>query len=354
MKITRENYERYFIDYLDGMLTDAGKEEILVFLGENPDLAAELQNLGKMILIPAEEIFPDKPGIKKSLISLMSEKGLTFDELCAASMEGDLHENENEILFGFLDIDEAHRKEFALLKKTVLKVDKTVSYPGKKILRRATIFQKNRQLFIAVVLAAAVILALLIVIRPVEDQSEQVIVVKDQTVQEEVKSLERIISTDILKMKPSKENTGIDPGTDQQSLTHPVTLPDDFEKEQIILAEVHAKNAELLGITDNRHDFIPQRYYTRSKASTDDYLEPGELLTSLFREKVLKQQQPLSESRISLWELADAGMQGLSNFATGNFYIDRSYDADGRINHLTLETPVFGFSTPVSSKNNPE
>src|SRR4030042_3122915 len=127
MDINRENYERYFIDSLDGRLTGTGKEDLLDFLGRNLDLMEELKNLENMVLVPSEEVYPGKPIIRKTLISLMSEKNLSFDELCAASLEGDLPDNENGILLSFLDRDETHRREFDLLKKTILVADTTVT-----------------------------------------------------------------------------------------------------------------------------------------------------------------------------------------------------------------------------------
>ncbi|MFK7755752.1 MAG: hypothetical protein AB8B53_02345 [Flavobacteriales bacterium] len=42
MSIDRSNYEIYFIDHLDGSLSEADKKALDLFLEENPDLAAEL------------------------------------------------------------------------------------------------------------------------------------------------------------------------------------------------------------------------------------------------------------------------------------------------------------------------
>ena len=45
MKINRNNYEMYFIDYLDGVLSPDLVSELLLFLDENPDLKEELSDL---------------------------------------------------------------------------------------------------------------------------------------------------------------------------------------------------------------------------------------------------------------------------------------------------------------------
>ena len=42
MKITRENYELFFVDYLDNKLSDSNILELMAFLAQNPDLEEEL------------------------------------------------------------------------------------------------------------------------------------------------------------------------------------------------------------------------------------------------------------------------------------------------------------------------
>ncbi|MFT5595390.1 MAG: hypothetical protein ACI8QH_000171 [Flammeovirgaceae bacterium] len=51
-KITRHNYESFFLDYLEGELSDELKMELEVFLTENPDLAEELEEFESVSLKP--------------------------------------------------------------------------------------------------------------------------------------------------------------------------------------------------------------------------------------------------------------------------------------------------------------
>ena len=46
MKITRENYEEHFLDYLEGNLDKQLLDEFKNFLVQNPDLRDELENTG--------------------------------------------------------------------------------------------------------------------------------------------------------------------------------------------------------------------------------------------------------------------------------------------------------------------
>jgi hypothetical protein len=354
MNITRGNYEHCFIDYLDGKLTDTEKEKILIFLGENPDLAEEFKSLEKMILIPAREVFPGKAGIKKTLISLMSEKKLSFEELCVASMEGDLGENENEILFSYLNKDKVQSKQFELFVKTVLRADTTITYPYKNSLKHYTITQRYRQFYIAVSLAASIILAAFMIIRFVKNQPESVIAIEEKVIPVDqngiINNIQPIKSNNSSTLNTAFHNNvsvgGIIGGS--------ADVTESNERELIVLSEIHYKTTKLIDINYSDQYFIPVPVYTRNKPSEEEFLEPGEFLLSMFRKKVLKQEKPVIENKITLWEIADAGMQGLSNLTAMNFYLDRGYDRNGQINHLTLETPIFGFSTPFNIENHPE
>lgn len=51
-KITRHNYEAFFLDYLEGNLSEAQKAELSVFLKEHPDLAEEIDDFELVSLKP--------------------------------------------------------------------------------------------------------------------------------------------------------------------------------------------------------------------------------------------------------------------------------------------------------------
>ena len=66
MEISRQNYEQYFIDYLDGNLNPEQVEILLSFLEFNPDLKEEFTSIGKIFLVPDETTFSGKANLLKS------------------------------------------------------------------------------------------------------------------------------------------------------------------------------------------------------------------------------------------------------------------------------------------------
>ena len=52
MKINRHNYEKFFIDHIDGALSAADESDLKVFLEQNTDLAEELEKIHSIMLEP--------------------------------------------------------------------------------------------------------------------------------------------------------------------------------------------------------------------------------------------------------------------------------------------------------------
>jgi hypothetical protein len=50
MKITRDNYEEHFLDYLEGNLDENLVDDFIDFLRQNPDLKAELEMAGAVMV----------------------------------------------------------------------------------------------------------------------------------------------------------------------------------------------------------------------------------------------------------------------------------------------------------------
>jgi hypothetical protein len=132
MKISRDNYEPFFLDYLEGNLDENMINQFLDFLEKNPDLKAELQNFESQHLPKEEFVFNGKHRLYKSL----AEEKASTEEKLIAFMEGDLEEAER-ISFEKLLANEADlQQEYDLFTKTHLFPDPGLIYPEKKKLYR--------------------------------------------------------------------------------------------------------------------------------------------------------------------------------------------------------------------------
>ena len=132
MKITRDNYEVFFLDFLEGNLKVDQIDQFLDFLNQNPDLKEELQ-LFESTNIPEENIiFSGKQKLYKSYPDqLIGEQNTII-----AYLEDDLN-SEDRILFeNQLTHNSELNKEYVLFSKTRMVPDQSVTFPDKNKIHR--------------------------------------------------------------------------------------------------------------------------------------------------------------------------------------------------------------------------
>ena len=132
MMITRDNYEPFFLDYLEGNLAENILDQFLDFLGQNPDLKEEL-HLFENIHLPEEQaVYQDKAHLYKSV---QDEKS-AFEIKSIAFMEGDLNDEERKLFEAYLTNHTELQKEYNLFAKTRLVADPSINYQDKQKLYR--------------------------------------------------------------------------------------------------------------------------------------------------------------------------------------------------------------------------
>ncbi|MFY8109163.1 MAG: hypothetical protein ACOVO9_09225 [Bacteroidia bacterium] len=158
MQITKDNYELFIIDYLDGKLDSKGKQDLVAFVEANPSIKEEFELLKDAADLEMDSTIqiPDFSGLKKQTI--LSENHFS-DELMIARLEGDLNQNQELEFDAVLAKNEIKQKEFSLYKSTKSIPDLSIVFPNKKALKKGgLIIQfKSIQKYAA---AAAVIMIL--------------------------------------------------------------------------------------------------------------------------------------------------------------------------------------------------
>jgi hypothetical protein len=153
MIITRDNYEPYFLDYLEGKLEENMIDEFLDFLEQNPDLKEEL-HLFENIHLPEEELVYSG---KKHLYKSSAEEKSAFEMKAVACMEGDLGDEERESFEAYLASHPELQREYDLFEKTRLVADTHVQYP-----RRQQLYRKSGTILLMNWVARAAAVALLL------------------------------------------------------------------------------------------------------------------------------------------------------------------------------------------------
>lgn len=133
-KITRDNYESFFLDYLEGNLEETLIDQFLDFLEKNPNLKEELHLFENIHL-------PEQPLVfsgKKQLYKTPADEKDTFQLKAIALMEGDLKKEERQLFENQLAQHPELQKEAALFQQTRLVADQHIVFPGKDELYKSS------------------------------------------------------------------------------------------------------------------------------------------------------------------------------------------------------------------------
>lgn len=138
MNINRENYELWFIDFLDGKLGEEAQKELKVFLKKHPDLEKELNDFKEIRLQPEAISFEGSDSLQKTEPDLM---GISRpDYLLIKQMEEGLNQKEETDFADAIRNDEnliVRGKEFQFSKLIAAEI----LFPGKSSLLRRTVGQ---------------------------------------------------------------------------------------------------------------------------------------------------------------------------------------------------------------------
>lgn len=183
MKITRNNYEQFFLDYFEGNLPDNRVGELMRFLDENPDLRDEFDAF-EMIRVDGDEgvDFPCKDSLKKPVSAGISPDN--YEEYFAAYIEGDLDQSEKAEVESFAVSDPHYGRELELIKQTRFVPDPAIRFPRKGSLKRHHIGLATRRV-LHYASAAAAVLLLGVVAFNLFPLQETVQVTYEQAVEEE-------------------------------------------------------------------------------------------------------------------------------------------------------------------------
>lgn len=361
MKFTRDNFELYVMDYLEGKLSDNDHELFLHFLKENPDLSYEMEEVLKIKLQPGFVKFQGKNILRKH--TRFARPETEFENLCIAFLEGDLDLKEKEKFELWLTDNPEKLIEFELFRKSRLEPDKSLLYRSKSGLKRLTITQKRIRLVTAISAAAVIILAIILFTenRPLSDRlqtqkTDKEIIIQpgiEESEDRAVKETEEFQYADN-QLIESETITGTTEALAQNSnstvkLTH---IGDDYlliEKEQIkispvspVLASIENKNASYLNKLKN-----PE---VNTAVSFDKYQTIAQFAGNRILGSILPDYDSIEQVKITFWQLASAGFEELNQISDGGYVLDKEVNQKGKLKRISIETPLLGISIPFKSK----
>jgi len=357
MRITRQNYEAYFIDYVDGQLTKELEVELMRFLEAHPDLREELEAFDRSIkLDPDTSIsYPQKSNLKKEVHQKQPSKG-NIEDWFIAYYEADLDSNQIGLLFKFLDENPGLKQEFELFGKLKLKADKDVVYKDKKNLKKNPSGRKAVLLRYTSYAAAAAILLLAGIFWLVENE-------KPSSGPIDLDPVARYDIRQIDHDKKPVEDLTFRAKADDVEITAPLSINELENPNLASLSPITSLDEEL---SLNSRQNITRRYEQTSEyyyQSVQLDLEYYNKVKKYARKNFVEQLAYRMKNKIFHPEdyyVTDPGFSPLNIFGIGTGRFEELADAETsqvaspskKTKKYSIKTPLFEFShkrTPVQS-----
>lgn len=343
MKITRDNYEQYFLDHAEGRLSSALERELADFLEANPDLRDVLDSYDASPLPPDDLTNENLRRRLKKRVTPTKHIGETnIDEWLIRDLEGMLTVDEQTELESFISDNPAFEYDRKLFGLTIQNPDPSITYKGKgKLKKRGVLVSMTRIGWIAT--AAAAILLLLTIVRfwP-ESVMEEVIVKETPSQNKEMPSQMKETPSALAEM-PSQPNETPSalmetPSQNKETPSHRAQMESRLiEMESQFLTPLQARSIDIdqspvsLQASLNYHP-LPENIMPEAE-------EKG-LLASVvsnlfgkardaFRENPTLER--LSDADLNLWSIAQAGVNGYNRISDRDLALYIHKDRDGNV-----------------------
>jgi hypothetical protein len=344
MKITRENYEIYFLDYLEGNLDENLVDEFIDFLRENPDLKAELEMAGPVKVEMDNIFFGNKEKLYKEKFDLVPE----FNRAAVARLEGDLQKSEIAEFEKYLARHPEKQKEAALFEKTRLKADESIIFKKKNKLYH---YQAGKTILLWSTRVAAVLVLAFMVYRAADNFLTQ-----NDLPENQVAVTEIITNTEPAEapVKPSEpEDDPVPADKKPVKKVNPKAEPAKSLRETTKGRMDHERIAEVRIAVE-----IPEKLSRRNASFAVQQPEvamapmkitlpetpsqPNEerLLADVVREKT-------GLSNFSLAHVAKAGLSLVSSVSGEKFNFETN--ASGEITELNYDSRLLAFTIPTKN-----
>lgn len=333
MKINRENYEIYFIDYFDGGLNTIDIAELMAFLSENPDLEDEFNNFKKLQLPDNTNEFRGKNSLYRSFNDVNDISEMNFDEFCIAASEGDLDVVSEKKLKEYIKDHPEKEKDYQIFTKLKLNADSSIVFNGKNFLKKKEKFLiSKRFIYYSTSIAAAVFFAVLLFLN-------------NKTETPQITETEGIKSNKGTEIISASESTMPDNTSEPKiSVNKPKSKPvvaifNETVKIEIQNEVIRENPVEPIAMIEIKS--IDHKIRFEEITPGLNYKTPEKIVPPLT---ISKNEISIPYDKINLLTIAEAGIKGMNFLTESDIKLEKKLDENGRIIEFGFESQQFGFS----------
>lgn len=350
MEINKNNYEAYFIDYLEGNLDELLVNDFIEFLQQNPNLKDELSLLETVSVAPENISFDKKEILYKEKLDAEKE----FYKAAIANLEGDISTSGKMEFEKYVLNHPEKKRDIELFGKTKLQVDETIVFNNKKKLYHYSL-TRNILLWTGRVAAILVIaFAFFTLIDKTEDK-----IIPDNTIVKFEDKKEKKTTTPVLKQKPV-ETKKKDPIKIKKSIADPTIKKaatkqksnkslrenpqgrithEDIAMSRISIEVPSKMNGIMASLPINQPKVSLATMYITIPENYDNYYDDG-LLVGVMKEK-------MGLNNFSFNKITKAGLNFVSSVSKEKFKYKTN--KEGKITGYNYDSRLLAFSIP--SKN---
>lgn len=322
MRIDRNNYEAFFLDFHEGNLSEGLTRELFSFLDSNPDLKEEFESFEMISVLPSDKKYFGKDSLKKDTITSSNYK-----TWFVGYIESDLTSEQKKEVEAYLQKNPSLKPELEIFKQTKLVPDHQIIFESKKQLKRGgkvILFtpQFNR---IAVAAFIAILLITYFLFRSGNEKMishRENIIPKTQqrispSVPKENQLPDLIISQEMKKKMAQKSNPSVRKNYEKENKR---------AEERTVPVKEEKTPEPLL----TQHDEVPQNNVLEEKDSVlntfaenkkpEPFKPTTTQLSQVFSDDELKELGMKTDiqqkEKASLWDIASKGVNEISK-ATG-------------------------------------
>ncbi len=353
MRINRDNYEAFFLDYLEGTLAPFLHQELLAFLAAHPDLAAELESYEKLTLAPSGEVhFPGRENLKKTEEDHLTDPAEQFEEFVIAYYENDLPVSLRQRLELYLGSHPEKRKEFEVYGQLYLKPDQTIRFQHKNQLKKGLARNLHIPAWVPYLAAAASVAVLIvsyfIFLAPGPVDSVQVAQVDTLQINRNVLPQE---TTPVEKPSPASNEPAKPSREPQRTNQIPVKtnapviqikMSRQPETQVVRPSETLAQLSPVEKVRIDQEVPLAELREVKTRkvsAPAEDAMTVREYAVYQFKKSVLNEdEQEIRPDRFSLWNLAQAGVKGLNDLTGWDMKMKTEYNEEGKVDYLAFQS----------------
>lgn len=349
MKIERNNYEVWFIDYLEGRLDNAAIDDFIEFIQQNPDLKEELSLFEVIPVVPESLVFEGKKDLYKNKYDDETE----FNEAAIGRMEGDLAPEENREFEEYLSLHPNQKKKAELFFKTRLNPDHSVIYPKRKSLYRQGF---GRILFLWSSGVAAILIVALAIFTLME--RPDLVMKENRMAKTEVIQELKPVNPDAIQPEENKNKTKSPENNITEKQKPEVKKPENGKESKGSLRENNRGRLDDNDVAFKRTPeevpspikslvaSVSQTFPDLTLAGMHDYLPEESLTGERLLADVFADKTGIED--LSLRKITRAGLSLFSNLSGEKFTYET--DENGKITGLNYDSRLLAFTIPTGAE----